>query len=107
MATHSSILAWRSQWTEKPGEPWSIGSQKVRHDWMAKHTQHRVRQLYGLSGKKYRIIVAYDLEFCSSKFCSYFLHCFGYKDTFSQLFRNSHLFFDILKLTNTFVIKPL
>ena len=28
MATYSSI-AWRIPWTEKPGELWSIGSQKV------------------------------------------------------------------------------
>ena len=28
MATHSSILAWRIPWTEEPGGPWSIGSQK-------------------------------------------------------------------------------
>ena len=28
MATHSSILAWRISWTEEPGGPWSIGSQK-------------------------------------------------------------------------------
>ena len=27
MATHSSILAWRIPWTEKPGEPQSMGSQ--------------------------------------------------------------------------------
>ena len=27
MATHSSILAWRSPWTEKPGELQSMGSQ--------------------------------------------------------------------------------
>ena len=26
MATHSSILAWRSPWTEKPGELQSTGS---------------------------------------------------------------------------------
>ena len=29
MATHSSILAWRIPWTEDPGEPQSIGSQRV------------------------------------------------------------------------------
>ena len=29
MATHSSILAWRILWTEKPGGLLSIGSQKV------------------------------------------------------------------------------
>ena len=32
MATHSSFLAWRIPWTEKPGRPQSIGSQSVRHD---------------------------------------------------------------------------
>ena len=28
MATHSSILAWRTPWTEKPGRLQSVGSQK-------------------------------------------------------------------------------
>ena len=32
MATHSSILAWRILWTEEPGEPQSMGSQRVGHD---------------------------------------------------------------------------
>ena len=32
MATHSSILAWRSSWTEGLGEVQSIGSQIVRQD---------------------------------------------------------------------------
>ena len=32
MATHPSILAWRSPWTEKPDGLQSMGSQKVRHD---------------------------------------------------------------------------
>ena len=27
MAPHSSILAWRILWTEKPGGLWSVGSQ--------------------------------------------------------------------------------
>ena len=30
MATHSSILAWRSPWTEKPGRLQSLGSQRVQ-----------------------------------------------------------------------------
>ena len=34
MATHSSILAWRSPWTEKPGELQPMGSQRVRHNWV-------------------------------------------------------------------------
>ena len=32
MATHSSILAWRTQWTEEPGGLQFIGSQRVRND---------------------------------------------------------------------------
>ena len=32
MATHSSIFAWRIPWTEEPGRPQSIVSQRVRHD---------------------------------------------------------------------------
>ena len=32
VATHSSILAWRIPWTEKPGGLQSTGSQRVGHD---------------------------------------------------------------------------
>ena len=32
MATHSSILAWRIPWTEKPAGLQTLGSQRVRHD---------------------------------------------------------------------------
>ena len=32
MATHSSILAWKIQWTEKPGRLQFMGSQRLRHD---------------------------------------------------------------------------
>ena len=32
MATHSSILAWRIPWTEKPGGLQSMGSQRVGHN---------------------------------------------------------------------------
>ena len=33
MATDSSIVAWRIQWTEEPGGLQTIGSQRVRPDW--------------------------------------------------------------------------
>ena len=33
MAIHSSILAWRIPWTEKPSRLQSMGSQRVGHDW--------------------------------------------------------------------------
>jgi len=32
MATHSSILAWKIPWTEKPGRLQSMGLQRVIHD---------------------------------------------------------------------------
>ena len=32
MATHSSILAWESTWTEDPGELQSMGLQRAGHD---------------------------------------------------------------------------
>ena len=32
MATHSSTLAWRIPWTEKPGGLQSVGSQRVGHN---------------------------------------------------------------------------
>ena len=32
MAAHSSILAWKTPWTEKPDGLQSMGSQRVRHD---------------------------------------------------------------------------
>ena len=42
-ATQSSILAWRIPWTEKPGGLQSMGSQRVRHDWVI-HT-HWLKEL--------------------------------------------------------------
>ena len=32
METHSSILAWKIQWTEEPGGILSKGSDRVGHD---------------------------------------------------------------------------
>ena len=32
MATHSSVLAWRIPWTEKPGRLQSMRSPRVRYD---------------------------------------------------------------------------
>ena len=32
LVTHSSTLAWRIPWTEEPGRPQSMVSQRVGHD---------------------------------------------------------------------------
>ena len=34
MAPHSSTLAWRIPWMEEPGRLQSMGSHRVRHDWV-------------------------------------------------------------------------
>ena len=48
MATHSSIIAWRIPWTEEPGDLRSMGSQRVRHDWLTlplwKHWRNNILQ---------------------------------------------------------------
>ena len=38
MATHSSILAWSTPWTEEPGGLQFTLSQRVGHDWATKHS---------------------------------------------------------------------
>ena len=38
MGTHSNIIAWDVPWTEEPGGLQSMGSQRVRHNWVTKHT---------------------------------------------------------------------
>ena len=42
MATHFSVLAWESPWTEEPGGLRSIGWQKVGHDLAIRQQQHRI-----------------------------------------------------------------
>ena len=32
IATHSSILAWKTPWTEEPDRLWFMGSQRVGHN---------------------------------------------------------------------------
>ena len=64
MATHSSILAWRTPWTEEPGELQSIGSQRVGHDWgdlACKHSRTKSKPLL-------RYILA-NTRIRASKFC--------------------------------------
>ena len=39
MAIHSSTIAWKVPWTEKPGRLQSMGLKKVRHDWATSLSQ--------------------------------------------------------------------
>ena len=52
MATHYNILAWRVPWTEGPGRLQSMGSQRVRHDWLTwAHDIDSVSKIRDLPGK--------------------------------------------------------
>ena len=44
-AAHPRILAWRIPWTEEPGGPQSMGSQRVGHDRLTKHSTLAAEQL--------------------------------------------------------------
>ena len=45
MATHSSILACNTLWTEEPGGLQSIGVQRVGHDWVTKHMNVQIEEI--------------------------------------------------------------
>ena len=48
MATHSSMLAWEIPWTEQAGRLQSMGSQRVRHDFVTNPPPHFLDTDYGL-----------------------------------------------------------
>ena len=55
MAVHSSILAWRIQWTEEWGGLQSMGSQRVEHDWSnlaCTHGRNQPKIVKQLSNRK-------------------------------------------------------
>ena len=37
MATHSSLLAWKTSWTEESGGLQFIQKQRIGHDWATEH----------------------------------------------------------------------
>ena len=59
MATHSSTLAWKIPWTEERGKLQSMGSQRVRHDWLT--SLHFILILsYKINGYNKRWSSSYD-----------------------------------------------
>ena len=45
MATHSSILAEATPWTEEPGGPQSVGSQRVGYKLVTKQQRQRLEHV--------------------------------------------------------------
>ena len=48
MAADSSILAWRTPWTEEPGGLQFIGSQRLGHDVVTEQQQRIIGAVYGM-----------------------------------------------------------
>ena len=46
MVTHSSVHGWRIPWTEEPGGPQSMESQRVGHDQRTNHHHHSLHRWY-------------------------------------------------------------
>ena len=44
MATHFSILLWRTSWTQEPGRLQSMGKQRVGHDWVTNTVTYKYPQ---------------------------------------------------------------
>ena len=57
MATHSSILAWRTSWTEEPGGLQSTGSQRVGHDAATNTTREKARTFKKKKKEKARTLM--------------------------------------------------
>ena len=83
MATHSSILAWRIPWTEESSGLQSMGSQRVRHNWVTKHT-HSVRNWssfmllhVGIQFSQYNLLKTLSFLHCVFLLtqCTYTVHC--------------------------------
>ena len=69
-AMHSSILAWRSPWTEEPGGPQSWGH-RVRHDWA---TEQRTTNVIFWNQSGYpSLLVVHTLK-CMSIFIFFFFN---------------------------------
>ena len=54
MAIHSSTLAWKIPWSEKPGRLQSMGSQRVGHDWAT--SLHFTSLIDNISNEKLTLI---------------------------------------------------
>ena len=64
MTTHCSGLAWRIPWAEEPGGLQSTGWQRVRHDYVTKHTKAFWTTVLGWNHLK-----GIDNELCEAALC--------------------------------------
>ena len=67
MAIHSSILAWRIPWTEKPSRLQSTGLQRVGHDWATSPSPLIIYK------KSFKLLFLPPMNLCSRKIMSIFI----------------------------------
>ena len=87
MATHYSILAQRIPWTEEPGELQSMGSQRIRHDWMTcTHTHTHIQNLKTFINNIIHKIVCFKPNTCINLMLDFLIFC-----SYSQLCQTNPL----------------
>ena len=94
VATHSSVLAWRIPWTEEPGELWSMGSQRDRHDWATDtHARLWSSPWSGLQPASWQFSPAFLvlLNLTGNRGCGCPIPCLAYLRVLPQLYRPSGL----------------
>ena len=94
MATHSSILAWRTPCTEEPGRLQSMGSQRAGHDWTT-HTDY-IQPIWGKNLKKVDICICitessgWTPKTNTALLINYNIKWFFFLSNFSQIRCGSH-----------------
>ena len=68
MATHSGILAWRTPWTEEPGELQSMKLQRVRYDWTHVHFEEETKNFCIYSFLKQQSFLAHTIKTNSNNY---------------------------------------
>ena len=64
MATHSSSLAWRIPWMEKPGGLQSTGSQRVRHNRASELTEKHLSAQLLIAARTAQLLLPQLLPIC-------------------------------------------
>ena len=84
IGTHSSILPWRIPWAEIPGGLQSMGSQRVKHNWVTntftfkpqkkKEVKHNLEMVNYFLLKFLTTLLSHCIFYTKSKWVWFFLH---------------------------------